>query len=152
MSVPWLAFAESKFKIYFRICSLSTCKKEKKEHCFLFHTSPILSMLGWLWCFTMSLITWSLILSEIGSQITYSTILMLLTILEKKVFRICAVLISLSTIWSSSIKVGFSLDTILLDMNDLMISQGVLLSVTFFFFHQDNYNTTFLDFLIKHTE
>ena len=47
MSVSWLAFVESKLKISFKISSLSTCEKEKREHCFLLHTSPILSMLGW---------------------------------------------------------------------------------------------------------
>ena len=71
----------------------------------------------------MDLITGSLMLSEIGSQVAYSAILRLLTILEKEVFRICAVLISLSTISSSSIKVTFSLDTILLDKNGLMVFQ-----------------------------
>ena len=81
----------------------------------------------------MDLTTGSLMLSEIGSQLAYSAILWLLTILEKKLFRICAVLISLSTmISSSSIEVTFSLDTILLDKNSLMVFQKVLLSVTFF--------------------
>ena len=46
MSVSWLAFAESTLKSPFKICSLSTCEKEKREHCFLLHTSPILSMIG----------------------------------------------------------------------------------------------------------
>ena len=119
MSVYWLTFVESKLKI----SSSSACQKEKKEHFFLLHTSPILSMLGWLRYFTEDLITGSLMLSQIGSQLTYSAILRLLTILEKKVFRICAVLISLSTISSSSIKVTFSLDTILLDKNGLMVFQ-----------------------------
>ena len=63
----------------------------------------------------MDLITGSLMLFETGSQLVYSAILRLLTILEKKVFRICAVLLSLSTISSSSIKVVFSLYTILSD-------------------------------------
>ena len=70
-------------------------------------------------------------LSEIGSQLAYSGILRLLTILEKKVSRICAVLISLSTISSYSIKVSFSLDTILSDKNGLMVFQKLLLSVNF---------------------
>ena len=81
----------------------------------------------------MELITGSLMLSEIGWQLAYSEILRLLTILEKKVFRICStVLISLSTISSSSIKVSSSVDTILSDKNGLMVLQKVLLSVTFF--------------------
>ena len=67
--------------------------------------------------------TGSLMLSEIASQLTYSAILRLPTVLEKKVFRIYAVVISLSTISSSSIKVTFSLDTILLDKNGLMVFQ-----------------------------
>ena len=48
MSASWLTFVESKLKIYFKISSLSTCEKQKREHNFLLHTSPILSMLGWL--------------------------------------------------------------------------------------------------------
>ena len=63
--------------------------------------------------------------SEIGSQLLYSAILRLLTILEKRVFRIWVVLISLSTISSSSIKVSFPLDTILSDKNGLMVFQEV---------------------------
>ena len=141
MSVSWLAFAESKLKISFKIWSLSTCEKEKREHCFLLYTSPILSMLWWLRYFTRDLITGSLVSSEIGSQLAYSAILRLLTILEKKVLRICVVLISLSMISSSSIKVSFALDTILSDKNGLMVFQKVLLSVTFF--HQDYYNKPF---------
>ena len=46
MSVSWLVFVESKLKLSFKICFLSTCEKEKREHYFLLHTSPILSMLG----------------------------------------------------------------------------------------------------------
>ena len=46
MSVSWLTFVESKLKISFKISSLSTCEKEKREHCFLLHTSPILVCLG----------------------------------------------------------------------------------------------------------
>ena len=71
-------------------------------------------------------------LSEIGWQLVYSTILRLLTIFEEKLFRIYVVLISLSTISSSSIKISSSLDTILSDKNDLMVFQKVLLSVTLF--------------------
>ena len=141
MSASWLTFVKSKLKISFKISSLSTCEEEIREHCFLLHTSSILSMLGWLRYFTMNLITGSLMLSEIGLQLAYSAILRLLTILENRVFRICAVLISLSTIWTSSIKVIFSLYTILSDKNGLMVFQKVLLSVTFF--HQDYYNTAF---------
>ena len=47
MSLSWITFVESKLKISFKISSLSTCEKEKREHCFLLHTSPILIMLGW---------------------------------------------------------------------------------------------------------
>ena len=43
MSVSWLTFVESKLKIHFKISSLSTYENEKREHCFLLHTSPILS-------------------------------------------------------------------------------------------------------------
>ena len=71
-------------------------------------------------------------LSEIGWQLVYSAILRLLTIFEEKLFRIYVVLISLSTISSSSIKISSSLDTILSDKNDLMVFQKVLLSVTLF--------------------
>ena len=115
MSVSWLAFDKSKL-IYMR-------KGRKREYCFLLHTSHILSMLGWLRYFTMELITESLMLSEIRLQLAYSAILKLLTILEKKVFRICGVLMSLSMILSASINVSFSLDTILSDKNGLMVLQ-----------------------------
>ena len=73
----------------------------------------------------MDVITGSFMFSEIGSQLVYSAILRLLTILEKRIFRIWVVLISLSTISSSSIKVSFPLDTILSDKNGLMVLQEV---------------------------
>ena len=69
MSLSWLTFVESKLKISFKISSLSTCEKEKREHYFVLHTSPISSILGWSRYFRMDLITGSLILSEIGSQL-----------------------------------------------------------------------------------
>ena len=81
MSVSWLTFVESKLKISFKISSLSTCEKEKREHYFVLHTSPISSILGWSRYFRMDLITGSLILSEIGSQLWHSAVLRLLTIL-----------------------------------------------------------------------
>ena len=87
--------------------------------------SYILSVFGWLRYFAMDVITGSFMFSEIGSQLLYSAILRLLTILEKRVFRIWVVLISLSTISSSSIKVSFPLDTILSDKNGLMVFQEV---------------------------
>ena len=87
--------------------------------------SYTLSVFGWLRYFAMDVITGSFMFSEIGSQLLYSTILRLLTILEKRVFRIWVVLISLSTISSSSIKVSFPLDTILSDKNGLMVFQEV---------------------------
>ena len=77
-------------------------------------------LLFWVWYFTMDLITGSLMLPEIESQLAYSAI-----------SRICAVWISLSTISSYSIKVSFSLDTILSDKNGLMVFQKLLLSVNF---------------------
>ena len=125
-------------------------RKEKREHCFLLHTSPILNMLGRLQYFTMDLITGSLMLSEIGLQLSYSTILRLLTILGNKLFRICVVFISLSTISSCSIKVTLSLDTTLSDQNGLMVFQKVLLSVTFFPSRLLSYN--FLNFLTRDTQ
>ena len=75
MSVSWLTFVDSKLKISFKISSLSTCEKEKREQCFLLHASPILSMLGWLRYFTEDLITEALMLSEMGSQLTDSPII-----------------------------------------------------------------------------
>ena len=87
--------------------------------------SYTLSVFGWLRYFAMDVITGSFMFSEIGSQLLYSAILRLLTILEKRVFRIWVVLISLSTISSSSIKVSFPLDTILSDKNGLMVFQEV---------------------------
>ena len=87
--------------------------------------SYILSMFGWLRYFTMDVITGLFMFSEIGSQLVYSAILRLLTILEKRIFRIWVVLISFSTISSSSIKVSFPLDTILSDKNGLMVFQEV---------------------------
>ena len=80
----------------------------------------------------MNLIIGCLMLSEIGSQLAYCAILRLLTILEKKVFRIWAVLISLSTTSSSSVNASFSLDTILSDKDGLMVFQKVWSSVIFF--------------------
>ena len=55
MSVSWLAFAESEFKISLKTCFLYTCKKRKMR--ILLHTSPIVSMLGPLLYFVMDLIT-----------------------------------------------------------------------------------------------
>ena len=62
-----------------------------------------------------------------------------ITILENKLFRICAILLLLSVILSFSVKVSFSSDIILSGKNGLMISQKVLSST--FFFHQDYCST-----------
>ena len=70
------------------ISSLATFENEKVA-CFFFlslHTSPIVSMLGCCQYFAINLIMGSLILSEIGSLVTYSGILKLPTMFEKKVF------------------------------------------------------------------
>ena len=107
MSVSWLAFAESKLKI----CSLSTCEKEKKEKT-LFPVAYF-SYFEYAWViaiFYKGFDNW--IVDVIWNMV-----------MKKKVFRIFTVLISLSTVSSSSIKVSFSLDTILSDMNHLMVFQ-----------------------------
>ena len=115
ISVSWHALETSRFKISLNISSLATFENEKAA-CFFFlslHTSPIVSMLGCFLYFTISLIMGSLILSEIGSLVTYSGILRLPTMFEKKVFKTWAVFSSFEIISFSSIKVIFSLDVIL---------------------------------------
>ena len=59
MSLSWLAFAESKLNF----CPYLHAKRNK-EHCSQLDTSPILSMLGWLWYFTMDLTSGSLMLPK----------------------------------------------------------------------------------------
>ena len=75
MSVSWQALEVSNFKMSLRI-------------------SPIASMLGWFLYFTIHFKTGCLKLLAKGSQFEYPSILRLLTILEKKVFKTSAVLSS----------------------------------------------------------
>ena len=98
----------------------------------LLHASPIASMLGWFLYFTAHFKTGSLILLARGSQLEYSPILRLLTVLEKKVFKTFAVLQSPLTISSLSINFMLFVDLTLSDKKGLIVFQNVLLSLIFF--------------------
>ena len=73
--------------------------------------------------------------SEMDLQLACFAILRLPTILEGKVFRICAILLSLSVVSSFSIKVSFSIDIILSGKIGLMVFHKVLLSLHCFKFY-----------------
>ena len=126
---------------------LSTCKKKKREYYFFsyFEYAWVTAILynrfnNWIvdviWnrvavrIYCKFKITYNIRKERIQNSFWIS--LSMPTILEKKVFRICTVLMSLSTISSSSIKINFSLDTILSDKNGLMNFQKVFLSIHFF--------------------
>ena len=95
MLACWITFVESKFKISFNICSLSTCEKIKRDsRCFLY-TLPILIVLGWFLYFTVDLKTVSLMKSKMRPQLAYSASLIVRLILGRKVFWIRALLTSL---------------------------------------------------------
>ena len=105
--VSWQALEVSNFKMSLRISSLCIFEKEKGNLRFLLQTSPIASMLRWFLYFTIHFKTGSLILLAKGSQFEYSSILRLLTILEKKVFKTFAVLSPPIIISTSSSNVIF---------------------------------------------
>ena len=89
-------------------------------------------MLGCFLYFTINLIIGSLI-SEIGLLVTYSGILRLPTMFEKKVFKTSAVFSSFETILFSSIKIVFSLDVILSERKGLTVfSERLVISKIFF--------------------
>ena len=92
ISVSWHALEVSNFKISLRISPLFIFEKEIDSLGCLLNTSPIASMLGWFLYFTTHFKTGSLILLARGLQFEYSAMLMLLTMLEKKVFKTLAVL------------------------------------------------------------
>ena len=73
-----------------------------------------------------------LISLEIGSLVTFSGILRLPTMFDKKIFKTLAVFSSFETISFSSIKVTFYLDVIFPERKVLTVFQNVLLSATFF--------------------
>ena len=78
ISVSWHDLETSRFKISLNISSLATSENEKAYFSFpSFHTSPIVIILGCFLYFTVSWIIGSLILSEMGSLVTYSEILRL---------------------------------------------------------------------------
>ena len=62
ISESWQAFYTSKFKVSFKISSLSTYLKENRQ--FLLHTSPI--VLGWFLYFTIAFKTGSWMFSANG--------------------------------------------------------------------------------------
>ena len=102
ISVSWEALEVSNFRMSLRISSLGIFEKEKGSLWFLLWTSPIASMLGWFLYFTIHFKTGSLTLLAKGSLFENPSILRLLTILEKKVFKT-------STVLSSHIVVSSSL-------------------------------------------
>ena len=130
MSIFWVAFFWIYTYIFKTFVSYLHVKKEKR--CCLLHTSPNINILWWLVYFITDLITGSLMLLEMELQLVYSAIIRFITILEKKVFRICAILKSLSVISSIWFKVTFCFDVISSDKNDLMIFQELSISLTIF--------------------
>ena len=94
ISVSWHALEVSNFKISYRISSLFIFEKENGRLGCFFHTSPMASMLGWFLYFTTHFKIGSLILLARGPQFEYSAILMLLTMLEKKVFNFSRIIVT----------------------------------------------------------
>ena len=78
--------------------------------------------------------TGSLTSFQIGSDTRYSGILRLLMMVEKKVFKTLAVLVSDLIILFFSFKVIFSSDRVLSEGKGLTVFQKILLSVIFFLF------------------
>ena len=75
-----------------------------------------------------------MILLEIGSDTAYSGTSRLLMMVEKKVFKIFAVLLSVLMILFFSINVIFSSDEVLSERKGLTVFQKVLFSGLFFSF------------------
>ena len=75
-----------------------------------------------------------MILLEIGSDTVYSGTSRLLMMVEKKVFKTFAVLLSVLMILFFSINVMFSSDEVLSERKGLTVFQKVLLSGLFFSF------------------
>ena len=101
-------------------------------------TAVIASTLGWFLHFIIALrVGWS-IWSESGSAFCNSGKFRQVTILEKKSFKLFATLCSSVIRSSSSIRVIFSEEIVLLERNGLTIFQKDLLSTTLPKFHDEN--------------
>ena len=94
----------------------------------------IVFILGWSLYFWIDFKTGSLMTLEIGSDTGYSGILRWLMMVEEKVFKTLAVLLSVLMNLSFSIKIIFSSDVVLSERKGLTVFQKVLLSVIFFSF------------------
>ena len=91
-------------------------------------------ILGWSIYFRIDFKTRSLISLEIGSDTGYLRILILLMMVEKKVFKIWTVLVSVLMVLSFSLRVIFLSDRVLSERKGLTVFQKVLSSVIFFLF------------------
>ena len=91
-------------------------------------------ILGWSLYFRVHFKAGSLTSFEIGSDTWYSGISRLPMMIEKKVFKALAVLLSVLMILSFSIKVIFSSDGVLSERKGLVVFQEVLLPAIFFSF------------------
>ena len=100
-------------------------------------------ILGLAIYFTMTLMTESLIFSDVGSIWLNCGMLRLVTTLQKNSFKTLAVSFSFFMILSPSTIVIFSFEIILFDNNGLTTLQNVLLSQTFFSFKLLKYSLTF---------
>ena len=87
ISVLWPAFEEFSCVISFKICVIYRVENEKIMALLPWHTSSILSMLGWFLYFSTDFKTGSLINSERGSHLLYSRIFRLLIILRRKYLK-----------------------------------------------------------------
>ena len=134
ISVSWDALETSRLKISLNISSSATSENEKAACVFFLslHITLLTNMLRCFLYFSTSLIIGSLISSEIGSLVTYSGILRLPTIFEKKISKTWTVFSSFETISFPFINFIFSLDVILSERKGLTVFQKALLSVIFF--------------------
>ena len=131
-SVSWQDFDASRLTISWSICLFSTLENLNKL--FGLAIFSIAFILERSLYFRTDFKTGSQTSFEIGSDTWYTGILMLLMIVEKKVFKTLAVSLSGLMILSFSIKVIFSSDGVLSERKGLSVFQKVLLSVIFFSF------------------
>ena len=130
--VSWQDFDASRLAVSLSISLFSTLENLKKL--FTLDIFSIVFILGWSLYFWIDFKTGSLITLERGSDTGYSGILRWLMMVEEKVFKTLAVLLSVLMNLSFSIKIIFSSDRVLSERKGLTVFQKVLLSMIFFSF------------------